>query len=909
MIEIDPKLFVTCRLCLDNMGVYQIVPSVKEQIKFCYDIEVEPFDGLPQLICKKCESTLSEYAKVKSTYLEKQKTLKDGLHCKIATSSNTAVVQQEEELEAVSSTQQCNEKRNKKRKKLFVLDSDTSDNADTDNFLNTEVVSKKIAHKRKKKQMTDLCESDYDKWFICKFCNKCCKHKSAILRHINTHRSLLSMYLSCIKRSCYVDLNKVDNKPNICNSERIVVHASDRYIKSKNDFYYIIYRPKQLFDNFSESSSSVFENLPQLDKASCKQSSDSRSSIKKCKKKRDKGPGSRSSKDTVVVENKNEKEISKLDVNNKNGVIYISLNSYTSKPNECIDISDSTDSESSKVPNLEENDTNSDFLLSLRNAEFKTIQNIVSICSKKYLKRLECIESELPCHFVEKQAPKVDYFIKHKVLSMGRKVINNPELSCSPILKYLEYRNLEIVWRSRTVSNINKKPDNIRIMMKLKKSEDIDSRDSGWKKLEDVDYENGNKKIVNLDYNDKQIQKEPLIETTDLSCSTAEMNGKEIAVSMANLNKPAKDKIKVKTKTDYKCLRTLLNENPVANPKQLPRKALLAEVLKDNNLKKKKTPKKDQTVKVDMEKVESTNVVPQMPVITSTMSLAPAVNAEEKNLERESSPLLSEQCNITESIDLQSNKVTENSSSQLDSSNKFPRIKVKPVAELMSERALDTMINQYKQQNAVFPQSPNSSVNYPNTTNAVYETNVQPLSLLNNLNSFQNSMTSMLEMYPELSQRENVLVTKTNDQRGYAVMDSVDLPSKLTNSPFNYLKDLLQLNNLILLEANDVMTPDFINILKFKLVFQQESNVPVALWLALFYSESRFCIRVKDVNQKDINISQLSPNWQWEILKVYTGDVVTRLLENARKISPEVNYNTYKLLCLLKSIQFRDQEI
>lgn len=40
MIEIDPKLFVTCRLCLEDLGQYQIVPVVQEQIKYCYDIDV-----------------------------------------------------------------------------------------------------------------------------------------------------------------------------------------------------------------------------------------------------------------------------------------------------------------------------------------------------------------------------------------------------------------------------------------------------------------------------------------------------------------------------------------------------------------------------------------------------------------------------------------------------------------------------------------------------------------------------------------------------------------------------------------------------------------------------------------------------------------------------------------------------
>lgn len=40
MIEVDPKLFVTCRLCLEEIGVYQIVPEVQKKIKYCFDLNV-----------------------------------------------------------------------------------------------------------------------------------------------------------------------------------------------------------------------------------------------------------------------------------------------------------------------------------------------------------------------------------------------------------------------------------------------------------------------------------------------------------------------------------------------------------------------------------------------------------------------------------------------------------------------------------------------------------------------------------------------------------------------------------------------------------------------------------------------------------------------------------------------------
>lgn len=48
-IQVDPKLFVTCRLCLDDTGQYQIVPTVQEQIKFCFDILVSKIEIIVRL--------------------------------------------------------------------------------------------------------------------------------------------------------------------------------------------------------------------------------------------------------------------------------------------------------------------------------------------------------------------------------------------------------------------------------------------------------------------------------------------------------------------------------------------------------------------------------------------------------------------------------------------------------------------------------------------------------------------------------------------------------------------------------------------------------------------------------------------------------------------------------------------
>lgn len=39
-IGVSPSLFVTCRLCLEDLGLYHITPDVKENILYCFDINV-----------------------------------------------------------------------------------------------------------------------------------------------------------------------------------------------------------------------------------------------------------------------------------------------------------------------------------------------------------------------------------------------------------------------------------------------------------------------------------------------------------------------------------------------------------------------------------------------------------------------------------------------------------------------------------------------------------------------------------------------------------------------------------------------------------------------------------------------------------------------------------------------------
>lgn len=42
MVEVNPELFILCRLCINKIGPsgYQISPDAQMKIKYCYDVEV-----------------------------------------------------------------------------------------------------------------------------------------------------------------------------------------------------------------------------------------------------------------------------------------------------------------------------------------------------------------------------------------------------------------------------------------------------------------------------------------------------------------------------------------------------------------------------------------------------------------------------------------------------------------------------------------------------------------------------------------------------------------------------------------------------------------------------------------------------------------------------------------------------
>ncbi|CAG5018245.1 unnamed protein product [Parnassius apollo] len=909
MVEVDPKLFVTCRLCLDHMGVYQIVPNVQQQIKFCYDIEVDPFDGLPQLICKTCECILSKYIALKTTYIDKQKTLREKLERNVATSLGTEI---QPEQETVSSTQQlASEVKDRKGRKEITFYSASSDKSDTDTSI--KLKNKRIkSYKRIKKPPRDKWENNYNKRFICRFCNKSYKSRSGMIRHINTHSSLLFKYQTCINSHCSVKLNKVDVKPNICDSERIVVHNWNKLIKSEDRFFYTLFKPKQQLVSKDSQNLEVLKGEESLSSA---ESSDNEPIFKVKKKRR--RLLSRSSNETVVLEKNNIKDSAKRDVEIPSEQVIAPVSSSLEQNDaECINIDDSSDTASCKSSNTEKNETNMDLLLSIRDGDYKTIQNIISVCYKKFLIRLESAKghesTEIPCNIIQKPVRKIDSSIKHKVLSIGRKVINNAGFNCTGLLRYLEHQNLDIVW----IPSLLTHSSHVRIMMKLKNCEENNASDYGWEILKNVELNNDSERSSAGTVNDK-LTTEILNPSTDKATMNIRANNSGlITESQLNTTEVLPDQI---ISTDQKitderdCLlkkllnvnhvplpKQILNASPVANPKQLPKKSNTNE--NQNKFLNQKqnliiTAPGDESVLVD--RVEDSNEHLLMPVITSTVSLAIGTSGvtEEQKSNDENVDLISptvSNCQMPEECRGKKNGVSKNESDtvncedQQDSIKNTPRIKVKPVSELMSDKALNNMHKQQAEQSSnIINPNQKSGITHQNRENVVYMGDIAaPQLSISNNQDLQNSV----QYTTSGAAGESTSASAESNNGEYVLMDSVDLPFTRTDSPFRYFKNLLHVHNITLLDGNETLSSDFVCLLKFKLAFQRESNAPpVVLCLALFNSKRKFCLKLNDAEKKVVDISKLSANWQWEILKATSlGTEIQPAQETVRSSASEV---------------------
>lgn len=790
----------------------------------------------------------------------------------------------EPEQETVSSTQQfTSDERDKRGSKVATFyDASSDKSSETENSLSKKIKNKKLYKRRKK--VPDSAETNFDKSYICRFCDRCCKTKREIVKHIKTHPSLLSTYRKFIERGCSVTLNRTDNKPNLCNSERIVVHDCDRFLNSEDNFYYTVYRPKPLdaYD-VTESSPIEIESLSNTDKTTLSSDSEPVRAQNRRKRRR---LISGSSNETVVVEKNNVSDKLNIKLTSDADMALGLSNVLETNDDECINIDDSSDTASCKSSSDTKNNPETNNLMSSRQDDLKTIQKIISVCFNKYYTRLKSVESD---DKTKNSTRQMDSSLKHKVLSFGRKIINSPGVSCVGILRYLEHQNLEIVWIPR-LPNSNKKSDPVQIMMKLKSPVKNDARDYGWIVLHDPDTQ------TNIIDDKTQTESPTTASFANIFISNKEKSdgGKisegelEPAVLLSHNTTSDKDTL----------LKKLLNTSPVLNPKHLhPKKASASEFQEICSTGKNSTPEIYlRPVLPDSGNTVTSDGISHMPKIISTRSLAQDSKKQgnEDNNNIFVSPSASVSNQNADMIDVKSSNDSEsmNENTEQGLIKNASWIKVKPVSELMSNRALNKINSSLLQQNDIaIIQNQSTKI----SNQKVFVSN-------DSVPQSHNAIVTPSDIH--MSTEKNNFASTENSHREYVVMDSVDLPCTKTDSPFKYLKDLLQIHNITLLDTTEIVSQDFISLLKFKLQFEQENNLPVSLGLELFCSKRRFCLKVRDVNNKDIDITLLSANWQWKILKIYTGDVVgNQLLQNARNRSVYEFANVF--LCLLKGIKFQ----
>ncbi|KAH9634017.1 hypothetical protein HF086_001219 [Spodoptera exigua] len=813
--KVDPNLFVTCRLCLGDLGQYQIVPKVQQQIKYCFNIKVDPFDGLPQLICVKCKGILNNFFEIKTLFTEKQADLRNRVTRK-ELSAEKYIFQHQQN--TVSSSQQASDDTNTQKKKYSkkrVRNSSLSDGSESGSSYTHLKRKKRKSSKKVTSRSLVSWELPYKKSISCHLCYTVWPNKNSYAKHMRSHSHLVEKYKNILKRQCKINLVKIDGKPNLTGLPDMVVHNKNKIVAPGDSYFCTIYSKEDPI-----CSSSDIQQVVQENNENSSSSSDDEHIVFR-PTRRNKRFISRSSNETVVIASNSNKILS--DLEEDSSTQFNNDDTPLIDNSQCINIEDSSDSE---LP-CEENTQKVKQPIVAKDSDYQTIQDMISACVSSYTsKKRETSEIDSNTNKQkEKMKDKVSTVsLNHKVLSIGRKIVNKQGFNCTGLLRYLEYKDLDIVWLPKPVSTKN--TNYIRISI-TKSDAHANDRESMW-----VD--------------------------TDRSLMSSKPG--------TDPNPPMAVTLYLDNKSNDSDSKIILNANPVAHPKQLPRK--LAPATESRQL------------------PSRTFEEPAfcMPIIASTTSLA-EVSTDQQNQEA-------------------NDKTSATSGATVEMTTSAPRIKVKPVSELMSQETLDSL----RQEQII--SATNNGIMLTNHMDKVWQH--KPDEVFSNVlvQPQVDRPTVPINQMPvlNLDNTEHSNSGSSNDKddsQDYVILDTADLPNTKTKSPMSYLKSLLQIHNIVLLGTDEAITKDFICLIKFKALFKQNKTTPILLCLSLHCFKNTFSLQIRDSSQLGIDMFQMSANWQWEILQVYCGEVSVKTIESARKHGQEVYDYTNHFYCLLKSINYR----
>lgn len=733
-------------------------------------------------------------------------------------------------------------------------------------------------------------QASYNKVFVCRLCDKHCKSRGNINAHFKAHKNLINNNRDCFKKYCTINLKKKDCKPNITGSLDNVVLKQDKIVCDEGKMhYYVLYTLNEECREVVIESDSSDDFMPTM----------------KAKRRR---LLSRSSTDTVILNDaktheSSDHEVTKSTINE----------AQENVPNvmECIDLDDSSidsihdDSSMPPTSDINLTDTTHNKCADPQLADHKTILKLVSACQNKYLKKIECSEEQ------EKQFASN----KSKLLNIGLKAIFHQGYKSTGLLRYLEHEHLEIRWLpiNAALRSHSKENKYVRIMPRVKVKEDTNQDGAQWKKITNHNFilmKEGAKPIP--------IQKRKSFPILD-SLLMSNTNTSSVLNGHSKCDSSPSDSAVLYSKTSIDPDKKLLNASPVANPKQLPKKAVPIEtkassvcavteaIVVPSPVAREQIYCNPLPMSVDAEDLTNEDIGNDnfcMPIITSTTSLAPGnettyyLDDAAGKTENNATPNNSLMCKSDEAVEKSSASPSKKpaafpSNKPAATVTPAPRIKVKNVAELMSEQALS-------QQNAVHRPQPNIWFVPLENTLQTHVTNVS----VNNL-----CPSNGVQTLAQPTTSSQVINSLNNLMCESVILDTVEMPNARTTSPFKYLQTLMQLHNISLLDGTEELPKEFICLIKFKLQFSQQTiHKPVVLCLSLHCLGNKFFLGVKDpTHPGNIDLNKLSANWQWEILKIYTVRelVVNKLYQNAEKTSPAVFANVKIFVNILQSIKFK----
>lgn len=761
---------------------------------------------------------------------------------------------------------------------IRILDPASAKNNDIlkDEAAENDDILKNKAAENSEQRTENSWESCFDKKFVCRFCKMHFSTRDRIRRHYKTHSKLLSTCSQQIKKHCKIKLDRWDEKLNFTGAFQGVVLSADRVVVDEGNInYYVAYQPKC---HKSDLEVTKTNKKKKYSKRILYDSSSEDEVLKKPQKKKNKFRiSSRSSSNETIVIDGNKITTDAVEdeadiINYGTDTIPESQKGGSCEP--CINIDDSSNDASDSTERHRQSKENGQ-----TNHNLKEIQAITAMCYSKFINS-NC-SNEVQIEKTKKDA-HLEESLNRKLLSIGRKVMSTQGIPSPGLLKYLQHKNLAVNWfpNLKPSNSLMRQANYIRIMTKL----EVPANPlNGWTPVMMNEDLTETKEAVN---NENQANVSNVISESNIPRKKMTCSGVENLFAVTLYPLPSQETETTKNK--------LLNANPVANPKTLPKKTACQESKSD--LKKQMSKSACDSISIESDEDStppSTDL--SLPIIMSTTSLADL--APKENSTYNASATNTENSNIA------------------NAERPLPRIKCKPVAELMAPGKLNGQ-ERVKSVMILLPsQTPpgqalaNQALPSEALTSLVHPSQALPSLQATKNTGLQSHIATLPQPASTHSSRQAPVphfeTPNIGNESEHITMNSIDLPNTSTTRPMEYCKSLLKMHDLILItEQNYQLDKTFVSLVKFKLdISRQDKSVIVGL--SLYARNNIFCVKLRKISGEEMNIDILPTFWQMHILKSFVGEVSDKIVNCATRVSHASYTYAKKFVCLLKSIEYK----